>query len=197
MNDDFDQEGTVFRDLITLALLGFVTIVVILLPHINPPTKSDDIAAPGNVYVQITWPPSYDTDVDLWVQAPTDRPVGYSAKDGHVFNLLRDDLGRRLVSDATNFEVAFSRGAPAGEYVVNLHLYSDRSGKLPVTVQVEVSVRQSKGKVLPIWKAAIPMAFVGQETTVIRFRLDEKGRVIPGSKNRLPIKIRGAKDSAP
>ena len=33
--DDGD-DGTVFRDVIMLALLGFVTIVVLLLPHLNP-----------------------------------------------------------------------------------------------------------------------------------------------------------------
>ncbi len=32
-------DGTVFRDVIMLALLGFVTIVILLLPHLNPPSN--------------------------------------------------------------------------------------------------------------------------------------------------------------
>ena len=32
-----DTGGTVFRDVIMLVLAGFVVIVLLLLPHINPP----------------------------------------------------------------------------------------------------------------------------------------------------------------
>jgi len=178
---------------ITLALLGFVTIVVILLPHLNPPTQSEDIAAPGNVYVQAVWAPDLDTDVDLWVQAPDDQPVGYSSKDGKIFNLLRDDLGRRSPADLTNFEVAFSRGAPAGEYVINLHLYSDRAGKEPIPVQVEVSVRGAGGRNSTIGKRTVKLEYVGHEITVLRFRLDGRARLIRGSVNNLQKLIRGKK----
>ena len=39
--DQFGEEdtGTVFRDTIMLALAGFVSVVVLLLPHINPKAK--------------------------------------------------------------------------------------------------------------------------------------------------------------
>ena len=33
-----------------------------------------------------------DVDIDLWVKAPDDIPVGYSNQGGLFFNLLRDDL---------------------------------------------------------------------------------------------------------
>jgi hypothetical protein len=36
---DEDDGGTVFRDVITLALAGFVATVMLLLPHINPPGR--------------------------------------------------------------------------------------------------------------------------------------------------------------
>ena len=50
---DSDDDGTVFRDVIMLALLGFVTIVVLLLPHLNPPVKaSEPVRPPGNVVVE-------------------------------------------------------------------------------------------------------------------------------------------------
>lgn len=71
--------------------------------------------------------------------------MGYSNKDGRVFNLLRDDLGH--VSDplGINYENAFSRGAPAGEYTVNVHLYGNRAGVYPVPVTIAVSVRGADG----------------------------------------------------
>ncbi|MCH7661923.1 MAG: hypothetical protein IH933_15545, partial [Euryarchaeota archaeon] len=67
---------TVFRDTILLALLGFVFISVILLIHFNPEAKENESEPPGNVIVEISWPAELDTDVDLWVQAPGDVPVG-------------------------------------------------------------------------------------------------------------------------
>ena len=94
------DDGTVFRDVITLALLGFVSLVILLLPHINPTTQAaEPTTVPGNITVEVRWPDEIDADIDLWVEAPGDRPVGYSNKGGRIFNLLRDDLGRN--GDAT------------------------------------------------------------------------------------------------
>ena len=88
------EDGTVFRDVIMLALLGFATIVILLLPHLHPPTEiADPVKAPGNIIVEARWLDNIDVDVDLWVEAPGDKPVGYSNKSGRIFNLLRDDLG--------------------------------------------------------------------------------------------------------
>ena len=36
-----NNSGTVFRDTIMLALAGFVSLVVLLLPFINPPAETD------------------------------------------------------------------------------------------------------------------------------------------------------------
>src|SRR3954470_21139512 len=138
-----EDSDIVFRDLILLMLTGFVTVAVLMLDHINPKAQAAvtrDAAATGNVMVEINWPPDLDSDVDLWVQAPGDVPVGYSNKGGAVFNLLRDDLGE--IADATrmNYEVSYARGLPAGEYTVNLHLYrnSTHAGRVPVTVVASV-----------------------------------------------------------
>ena len=48
----FDDESgaTVFRDVIMLALVGFVTLVLLLLPHLNPrATAEDSIHSPGTL----------------------------------------------------------------------------------------------------------------------------------------------------
>jgi hypothetical protein len=187
---DDQDDGTVFRDVIMLALLGFVTIVVILLPHLNPPTRAQDIAAPGNIFVQATWPVDANDDVDLWVQAPRDRPVGYSNKGGKTFNLLRDDIGLVSDSDNANYEVAFSRGAPEGEYIVNLHLYARRSGINPLKVSLVVQLKGSGDSLSTIAKREISLVRPGEEITVIRFRLDSNGRLVKGSIHDLPYPLR-------
>ena len=55
--DEFDEDdsiGTIFPDAILLALIGFVAIVMMLLPHIKPAQEDDeDHRAPGNLIVQI------------------------------------------------------------------------------------------------------------------------------------------------
>jgi hypothetical protein len=115
--DDEDVNGTVFRDVITLALCGFVAVVILLLPHLNPKQEAQAAVAsavPGNVMVEARWADELDTDVDLWVQAPGDVPVGYSNKSGVIFNLLRDDLGRNADPTQLNYEVSYSRGVPPG-----------------------------------------------------------------------------------
>jgi hypothetical protein len=194
MHED-DAEGTVFRDVIMLALMGFVVIVVLLLPHLNPPVKaSEDTSPPGNLIVEVRWPDDQDTDVDLWVEAPGDRPVGYSNKGGAVFNLLRDDLGFQGDPTNLNYEVAFSRGFVAGEYTVNLHLYQDRSRRLPVDVTVSVGVkRKPQDPVERIDVRNVTMRNVGQEATVVRFALDQDGRLVQGSKHELPQRLREAR----
>ena len=193
-----DETGTVFRDVILLALAGFVAIVVMILPHLNPPDAktADAMDPPGNVIVEARWPDAWDTDVDLWVQAPGDVPIGYSNKGGAIFNLLRDDLGRRGDATEMNYEVSYSRGIPPGEFAVNVHLYRNPERKLPVPVTVVVSVKkkaQESGK--QILASKVELTREGQELTVFRFRLDEAGDLVPGSVHNLQRPLRNWKPS--
>jgi hypothetical protein len=190
-----DDSDTVFRDVIFLALAGFIAIVLLLLPHLNPPAKAEEEApSPGNVIVEIRWPDELNTDVDLWVEAPGDVPVGYSNKGGLVFNLLRDDLGLHADFSGLNYEVSYSRGTPAGDYTVNLHLYRDLSGSLPVPVTVVVSVKPSPEQAAKqILATKVALKQEGQETTAFRFSLDESGRLVRGSVNDLPRALRARK----
>lgn len=193
-----DETGTVFRDVILLALAGFVAIVVMILPHLNPPDAktADAMDPPGNVIVEARWADAWDTDVDIWVQAPGDVPVGYSNKGGAIFNLLRDDLGRRGDATEMNYEVTYSRGIPPGEYTVNMHLYRNPERKLPVPVTVVVSVKktaQESGK--QILASKVQLNREGQEVTVFRFKLDEAGDLVPGSVHNLQRPLRNWKAS--
>lgn len=193
-----DDTGTVFRDVIFLALAGFVAIVVMLLPHLNPPDArpADAMEPPGNVVVEVTWPETWDTDVDLWVQAPGDVPVGYSNKGAAIFNLLRDDLGKRADATNLNYEVSYSRGIPPGEYTVNLHLYRNPERQLPVPATVVVSVKSNpQDSAKQILASKVDLTREGQELTVFRFALDEAGKLVPGSVHNLQRPLRNWKAS--
>lgn len=195
--DHFDEDdaGTVFRDVITLALCGFVAIVILLLPHIHPEAKqaaqAEGVTSPGNVMIEVRWPDELDADIDLWVRAPGDVPVGYSNKSGVIFNLLRDDLGRNADPTRLNYEVAYSRGIPPGEYAVNVHLYRNKAMVTPIPVTVVTSVKRPDGETArQILATTIDLDREGQELTVYRFKLGESGELTAGSVHSLPTPLR-------
>jgi hypothetical protein len=194
--DSGDDSGTVFRDVILLALAGFVFITVLLLPHINPKAKDGEGSTdpPGNVIAEMRWDDKLRTDVDLWVQAPGDVPVGYSNKSGLIFNLLRDDLGSHADPTDVNFETSFSRGIPPGEYTVNVHLFRNLENTYPINVRVVVRVKtDNEAGARPIAATTVRLDREGQELTAFRFRLTEKGELVPNSMNSVFKPLRSAK----
>jgi hypothetical protein len=186
--DDFedDTSGTVFRDVIMLALIGFVAMVIMLLPHIKTTTEeAQDHKAPGNVIVEMHWPTDQPYDVDLWVQAPGQQPVGFWNQGGRVFNLLRDDLGGEGDATKENYEISYSRGISAGEYVVNVHMYGHLPFGVTIPVTIVVSVRQKFDSTRQILKTVVQLYKRNQEETAYSFRLTKEGDLIDGSVSTL------------
>ncbi len=183
---DDDSTGTVFRDVILLALIGFVAMVIMLLPHISPKKmETEDHKAPGNVIVEMHWPSDIPHDVDLWVKAPKEAPVGFWNQGAKIFNLLRDDLGAEGDATDENYEVSYSRGIPPGEYVVNVHMYGRLKAGQTVPVKVVVSVKQPGVDTRQILQSTVQLVRHNQEETAFRFRLDSKAELVPGSVSTL------------
>ena len=186
-----------FRDMLFLLVFAYLVIGAVALAHVskNNEEQSKGQIPPGNVIVEIFWDKAIDADVDLWVQAPGDVPVGYSNKSGMIFNLVRDDLGRGGDPNSMNYEVSYGRGRWPGEYVVNAMLYRSRDQKYPVDARIVVSQQNQQGEVRQVVQSNIELTFEGQETTAFRFRLDEKGEFIPDSVNRIRKNLRPASGS--
>lgn len=176
------RSATLFRDLVMLMVLGFVVMVIWMLPHLNPPARDDQSEPPGNIIAHIVWPPG-DTDIDLWVDGPGELvPVGYSNKGGLLWNLLRDDLGDRPDATGLNYENAYTRGVVPGEYTINVHCY--RCPQLPQHVDVEVALKTEDGdksSMAVIATTSLDLVSNGQELTALRFRMDDKGGLLPDS----------------
>ena len=196
-SDLFDEESTstLFRDVIMLALAGFVTLVMLLLPHINPRAVAEETSkSPGNLTVELRWPDDINADVDLWVEAPGDIPVGYSNKGGQVFNLLRDDLGDTADLTGLNYEFTYSRGVPEGEYAVNVHLYRNPADIYPIPTTIVVSLKKPGYKsAKQILVSKLDLTHQGEESTVFRFNLDDEANLVTGSVHNLPKKLRNRK----
>jgi len=178
------------RDLLMNMLLGLTALVILVLAQVNPKDdESKSIPPPGNLAVLACWPEG-NTDIDVWGRSPEDDlSVGYSRKSGRILSLLRDDLG--LANDATpvNCENMFARETPEGEWIFNLHGFRLPNG--PVMVHVEVALGRSAEAMTLLVSTEI-LVKPGQEITVIRFRLDGEGNVIPGSENRVYRELRSA-----
>jgi hypothetical protein len=177
------------RDLLMNMLLGLTALVVLVLAQINPIAKNnpDSTKPPGAIAVTIAWPAG-NYDVDLWVIGPGEKKaVGYSNKSGVLFSLLRDDLGITNDSGPLNLENAFARDMPAGEYIINIHGFS--IGEKPLPVHIEVSLGRETMTLLVNTDMDIGQK---QERTVVRFSLDDQGRVIPESVNRVFRPLRSA-----
>ena len=120
--------NTVWRDLMLAIGMLFMIMAMVAMLMINPIGKEIDeanITFKGSVVVEMYWPDAYASDVDMWVKAPGDIPVGYLSghRNGKFFGYLRDDRGS--IGDFTerNYEFSATRGRPLGEYIVNAHLY--------------------------------------------------------------------------
>ena len=197
-----DSAGILLRDAFMAVVGGLALAIIILVFHINPPKQNDarNERARCNIRVEVIWPKELNLDIDTWVQAPGDTPVGYSNLNGRVFNLVRDDLGNYADLTEMNYEVAFSRGIPAGEWTINLHWFSNTAGAVEVPVKVLITMKKvddgsSKAAPITIMSKHVVLKHVGQELTVIRFVTDEDKNVDMKSLSTELKHIRSASDT--
>ena len=182
---------TVWLDTALLMLGGFVLMTILMITVVNQSAKAkiSGERTPGNIIVEAQWQPKIDADVDLWVKAPGERAIGYSHMSGKYFNLLRDDLGNDL-----DYEVAYSRGMPDGEYIVDIHMYRAGAGvTFPLRVKVQASLRPNGQSVSrPLASTTVTLLHRGDEVTAFRFTLNH-GKLAPGSINNLYKELRDAR----
>jgi hypothetical protein len=141
----------------------------------------------GNVIFQLTWPQRRLADVDLWVQAPGDSPVGYSHPAGRNCNLLRDDLGRPVDPESRDMEMAVCRGMPDGEWIADAALYTDRDGKMPLNATISASIMTGTG-VTQLVQRTVELRRDGDDVTAFRFTLHNRA-LVAHSINHLPADL--------
>ena len=184
---DSAQADTIFRDVTLLALSGFISIVILLLPWLNFQAKDIEIKEPvGSVIFELFWSEKIDADLDLWVQGPDDSAVGYAHPSGQVFNLLRDDRGLTADHTPLNYEISFTRGILTGEYQANVHLFKHSKNKTPIEATIIASlVTPDRGYRKEILGKKVVLKIEGKEKTVLRFKLDNNFKIVEGSVNNL------------
>lgn len=170
---------TLFVDL----MMGTLVVVTALLIASNAAEKAKKTKAEqqaglrteGKYAIIMEWPNKSPDDVDLYVRDPAGNTAFFSARDVGLMHLDHDDQGtisdkanssNGTVSIELNEERVILRGVMAGEYTVNVHMYSKTGeGPTPVTV----SMYRLKGEDTEIIKKVRTLVRSGDEQTAFRF----------------------------
>ncbi len=208
----FRLNSTIWIDVLLNVLCGFAGILFLIYLLIHEPTETKKIDSVAEVIITADWPNEIGNDMDLWLLMPNDQAVGYSQKQVSEVSLERDDLGNRewttvdgkLVKRHVNHETLFLRGLREGQYVVNIHYYSDRAldkcsegapqctpaydpekPKTPTVVPVRVQIV----RVLPSYKLIHSVEVIlnreGLEKTAFRFFVNFDGEITHVSNDNL------------
>ncbi len=181
------RTATVLVDALFVLLL-----VLVVQPH-KPKMLSEPVVelfAP--LIVGARWPDKYRADVDLWVKGPSDKPVGYSRKVGTYSNLWQDERGGSNMPE--RYELIRFHQALDGEYVVNIHLYSNTGGYDRLPVDVAVWSRTSARGYDKLWEGRVQFSETKEELTVVRFVLREEV-LVPGSVHNTQVALRATTPS--
>lgn len=157
-------------DLLACLVLIFAILALISQPKANPPT----IKTPGVVAVVLTWPDGSNDDVDLWVSDPKGDLVWYGSRDVGTMFLEHDDLGTLTSGTIRHNERVIVRTAMPGEYIANVHLYSQND---PGPIVVKVELWRTTGATTPITSRTVTLTMQGDEETAFRFTLNSAGSV--------------------
>ena len=173
-----------FLDLLFNTLLCFAALFALSFILVNPSKQNKNVAAKADFIITVTWPADMDDDVDTYVEDPAGNLVAFMRREQGLMHLDRDDVGFRsdrietaagIVEFKENREIVTLRGTLAGEYVVNVHMYTKRSGEGPTPVAIRLE------KLTPFKIAAVrelTLMANSDEKTAFRFVLNDKGEVV-------------------
>jgi hypothetical protein len=172
-----------FIDLLFNALLGFTFLFLVAVMFVNPQARNGRVDLKAEYIISVTWPDQLADDIDLWVQDPLGETVSYLRKDAGWLHLDRDDRGEindtiivdgREVVYPINQEVVTIRGIIPGEYIVNLYYYTAAQAQ---PVEALVKVERVNPTLQTVFVRKLSMTEQDQESTVVRFTLDNQGRL--------------------
>ena len=161
--------------------------------HTRPLSKKNkNVEAKADFIITVVWPADMDDDVDTYVEDPAGNLVAFMRREEGLMHLDRDDVGFQsdrietisgVVEFKENREIVTLRGTLPGEYVVNVHMYTKRSGDspTPVSIRLEKLTPFKIAAVREVTLTAIAIENdkkVGEEKTAFRFTLNNKGEVI-------------------
>lgn len=183
--------GQSFVDLLFIISLGFLLLLFVMLPFLNPTAKSGAVDPPVMLMVELTWDDESNKDMDLYTKGPDGAVVNYGNKENGYITLSRDDLGtsndKFTINGETilvrrNYEIITLTAMPEGSYVINVHYFSF-SGPTE-TVKVRVTNLSNFGVVYDGDIVLVPR----KEVTALVFKVVNKK--IVGIRTDIQVKFR-------
>lgn len=209
----FRLSSTVLIDVLLNVVCGLAAALFLIYLLVDEPTETKRVDSVAEAMITADWPNASGDDIDLWLLMPNDKAVGYSQKQQGEVSLERDDLGMReyttidglLVPVHVNHESLFLRGLREGQYVVNVHYYTnrDKSGRNPggctegapqcnpssgsPEARVPAVIHIQLIQILPTYKLihsiAVTLTREGEEATAFRFFVDSNGDITSVSRD--------------
>jgi hypothetical protein len=208
MRRNYHSDGSfvdlLFNVLVGFVALFFIALMMIN-PVV---VKKNNIEMKAEFIIKVTWPEKAKDDVDTYLEDPVGNLLFFNSRDVGLMHLDRDDLGRindsvilpngdKIVLNE-NREIATIRGIVKGEYVLNVHMFSrndvyaaatqDENGNEieneedktfksfePLEVTIEI-LKLNPYEIISVKK--VILVDDGDEVTVLRFTLDENGKVV-------------------
>lgn len=205
-NHSRDNKSSSLYDIVFLMAAGFFILFMVALWYVNPIAKLGKIDSKAEFIITVEWPSDYNVDVDSWLMDPNGILVWFSSKSptNSPAHLDRDDLGNTndtimidgiAVIIKQNIEIITIRGILPGEYVLNIHFFSNRTYR----DYVEVSIKAEKlnPTVTKFFYTTTPVVLKkkGDEITVMRFTVEADGSVSNVSTGP-PISLINVRDEA-
>lgn len=170
------------------ALMTGLFILTSKLPHEN----SSSSVMTGSICVEAYWPNDRNIDLDLWVKSPLDKySVGYTHMHDMGSDLFRDVIGFMNNPSHNNMEMTCTRGLSSGEYIYDIHFYSDHERPATndtnyslkeVPANIIVRIRKPDNSVYTL-TSDYTFKYEGQDKTMLSFILGKDGIVVSGSQN--------------
>ena len=186
-------------DLLFNTVLCFAALFALSFILINPSKEDKNVEVKAEFIITVTWPNDLNNDVDTYVEDPQGRLVAFMRREEGLMHLDRDDVGKFNDILSTPFgdveydenrEVVTLRGTVEGEYVVNVHMYMQRSEQQPTPVRIQLD------KINPFQIVTVKdvvLDITGSEKTAFRFTVNRDGEV--SEINHLPKTL--TKEAAP
>ena len=170
--------GPSFTDLLFIVSMGFMLLVFMMVPFLNPIAKTGKIDPPIAMMIEAIWNVEKDTDIDLYVKGPDGAIVYYGNKSNGYITLKKDDLGHstdkvvidgRTVTIPRNYEITTLTALPDGWYTINAHLFTGKEETATVRVTDIMQFRV-------VYEGSFTIR-ARQEKTFISFRVKD-GKVV-------------------
>ena len=188
--------STSMMDTLFNLLIIFISLFLLSMMMVNPKKKEQAAqTTKAEFLITLEWDKESKDDVDLHVMDPAKNKCFFSRREQGLMNLDRDDLGKEndvIITPYGTFKfdenremISLRGGTIPGEYVVNVHLYrkdgtalddgtvsDDKSRKINVWVTLE-----KMNPYILQYKRTITITRQGEERTMFRFVVDDKGVV--------------------